>query len=69
MADFELPKGPDRAASQEEIASYDFKGRDPRGLLIEKDIHIDVINKKMKTLSERLYEVSRKNIELEQEIS
>lgn len=56
-----------RQPTEQEIEGYDFKGRDPRGLLIEKDIHIEMIEKRIKIITQRLYEVSRKNLELEQE--
>ena len=67
-ADLDLPQ-PERLATQEEIDRYDFKGRDPRGLLIEKDIRIEMIESKIKKVMQRLYEVSKKNLELEQEMA
>ncbi len=41
------------------------KGRDPRGLLIEKDIRIEMIDKKNKVIIQKLYEITKKNLELE----
>jgi hypothetical protein len=41
------------------------KGRDPRGLLIEKDIRIEFIEKRNKAIVQKLYEVTKKNLELE----
>ena len=58
-----------RQATEEEISQYDLKGRDPRGLLIEKDIRIEMIDKKNKVIIQKLYEITKKNLELEQEIA
>ena len=59
----------ERPVPEEEIKNYEFKGRDPRGLLIEKDIHIEMIDKRIVLITQRLYQISRKNLELEQEIA
>jgi len=37
--------------------------------LIEKDIRIEMIESKIKRVMQRLYEISKKNLELEQEIA
>lgn len=68
MADLDIPRV-ERPVTEEEIKSYEFKGRDPRGLLIEKEIHIEIIDKRIIQVTQRLYQISRKNLELEQEIS
>ena len=68
MADLELPKTT-RQPTESEIQDYDFRGRDPRGLLIEKEIRIEMIESKLQNVMHRVYDVSRKNLELEQEIS
>lgn len=37
--------------------------------MIEKDIRIEMIESKIKRVMQRLYEISKKNLELEQEIA
>ena len=37
-----------RQPTEEEVSKYDLNGRDPRGLLIEKDIRIEMIESKVK---------------------
>ena len=54
-----------RQVTEQEISNYDFKGRDPRGLIIEKDIHIEMIEGKLKHITKTLYDVSKNNLELE----
>jgi len=39
-----------RQPTEEEVSKYDLNGRDPRGLLIEKDIRIEMIDKKNKVI-------------------
>lgn len=68
LADLELDNLV-RQATEEEVNQYDLQGRDPRGLLIEKDIRIEMIDKKNKVIIQKLYEITKKNLELEQEIA
>lgn len=58
-----------RQPTEEEVSKYELNGRDPRGLLIEKDIRIEMIDKKNKVIIQKLYEITKKNLELEQEIA
>ena len=37
--------------------NYDFKGRDPKGLLLEKDIHIEEQDKRVLKLTLKLQEI------------
>ena len=46
----EVDNGFVRQPTQEEISNYDLKGRDPKGLLIEKDIRIEMLDKKSKVV-------------------
>ncbi|CDW80165.1 UNKNOWN [Stylonychia lemnae] len=56
-------------AQQKQSLTYDLKGRDPKGLLLEKDIHIDEQDKRITKLTHKLQEVQKLNLELEQDLA
>eukprot|EP00347_Sterkiella_histriomuscorum_P013040 403366246 len=58
-----------KARQQQQAQNYDLKGRDPKGLLLEKDIHIEEQDKNIKALKVKLQEIQRINLELEQDLA